>query len=308
VEGRKMPYWCNGCGARINQPLSTHVLACAQWDAAKKREIEELLRGSNIYSKKKEEIAKLIEKGYCRDTMAPAVQPVVVATSQIVNTVGSTDFIKQKQVIGNAQAATGVRPRIKEILKNYLHSWADLENFKYENFQKRIDISGPVLEVKVFYRRMAYAEYVNAKSVGNIFQESTAKKPNKGAPFDAGFNYTNTALYRYWMSTSLAKVNAFGNENSSDSGSSDVIAKIAFSEDLLKKYAAKISIHQTKNVQETPDKVALHREGFAEIGNLVEGDLKELLQGKYDFNLGFTSHFSKELQGCLESFELLNTK
>ncbi len=195
-------------------------------------------------------------------------------------------FSKTRDVIWDALFHDGVRPRVQQELMVTLNSEVKLGTFDWRNFQARLAISGTVDNDKVYYRKMSQAEY-----------DASLLKPNR---FKAAFEWTNTPLYRYWMSTSLAKVQAFGNENASDAG---FIVKIVFKESPLKKFA--IKAHQEPGVQNDEGVVALHREGFAELGYFNCADhVKEIIGAapKLDYNLGFTATQSEAMFAIYESF------
>jgi hypothetical protein len=127
---------------------------------------------------------------------------------------------------------------------------------------------------KVFYRKMSQGEY-------------GACTKNKDFSFEPTFKYTDTDLYRYWMSSSLKKVQAFGNENKADDG--DVIVQFTFSHSLTDAFESKLRPHQQKGVQGDKTLVALHREGFAQRGNLTDTEeMKKLIRENKNYNLGFT--------------------
>jgi hypothetical protein len=154
-----------------------------------------------------------------------------------------------------------------------------------------LDLDPP--DPKVFYRKMSSAEY-----------ESCTK--DKGFRFKATFSYMGTELYRYWMSSSLKKVEAFGNENKTDDG--DIIVKFTFSHGLADAFESKLRPHQLKGVQGDRTLVAFHREGFAQRGNLTDKDeMKELIQGNKNFNLGFTQTYCAQLQALLTDHEVVKT-
>ena len=102
------------------------------------------------------------------------------------------------------------------------------------------------------------------------------------------------------MSTSQAKVDAFGNENKVDDG--DAIVQFEFSSSLVEAFKANLRPHQMKGVQRDTSAVALHREGFAEIGNLHDIDRMEaVLNANKNYNLGFTALQYDRLKALLKS-------
>ncbi|WFC63732.1 hypothetical protein EWH21_19090 [Pseudomonas sp. REST10] len=80
--------------------------------------------------------------------------------------------------------------------------------------------------------------------------------------------------------------------------------KITFSQDPLLKFALRLAAHQKPGVQADASKVAVHREGFAEIGNMsTDTDLAEVLgPTRLHHNLGFTSTQAAELNGIKQTF------
>ncbi len=199
---------------------------------------------------------------------------------------------RKKDVIWDALYHNGVRDATKKTLENILQKENLLPTFEADNFDSRMKISGLVADKKIYYRKMSRAEYDKSLEGG-------------ANPFKAAFDYTDKPLYRYWVSSSLPKVRVFGNENASSSGSGDVIVRMVFSEDVLTRFATVIKPHQSTGVQSDAKVVALHREGFAEIGNLDAADLIEVLRGNFDHNLGFTVDQSTRLAERLTSFAML---
>lgn len=195
-------------------------------------------------------------------------------------------FAKTRDVIWEGLFHAGVRPSVQQELIATLNSEVKLGTFDWRNFQARLAISGTVDDDKVYYRKMSQAEY-----------DASILKPNR---FKAAFDWTNTPLYRYWMSSSLAKVQAFGNENAMDAG---FIVKITFTESPLKKFT--IKAHQQPGVQNDVGVVALHREGFAELGSFnCDAHVKEITGAapKLDYNLGFTANQSAGMFAIYDSF------
>ena len=195
-------------------------------------------------------------------------------------------FAKTRDVIWDALFHAGVRPSVQQELIAILNNEVKLSTFDWRNFQTRLAISGTVDTDTVYYRKMSQAEF-----------DASILKPNR---FKAAFDWTNTPLYRYWMSSSLAKVQAFGNENASDPG---FIVKITFKESPLKKFT--IKAHQEPGVQNDVGVVALHREGFAELGYFnCAAHVKEITEAapKLDYNLGFTANQSAAMFSIYESF------
>lgn len=196
----------------------------------------------------------------------------------------------RRDVIWDALFHEGVRDSIKIKLQGVLQKTGALSTFDADSFRQRLAISGRVTNELVYYRKMSHGEY----------DASKAKAKN---PFAAAFEYTNKKLYRYWISSSLAKVQAFGNENNVAAGSTDLIVRMEFTQPLTRAFGRQIKAHQTSGVQGAQDKVALHREGFADLGNIGDDDLPILLEEKFDINLGFTEFHSAELAKILKTFE-----
>lgn len=144
---------------------------------------------------------------------------------------------------------------------------------KLQEFEERVRITGKA-KSKVYYRKMSKGEWDAAQG---------------GDPIGAAFKYTNTNNYRYWVSSSLLKVQAFGNEAASDS--SEIIVEFTLNHNFLSTALP----HQKAGVQSNSDVVAVHREGFAEIGNIHDQkQVDEIVTKNLDHNLGFTQK-QKEL-------------
>jgi hypothetical protein len=205
---------------------------------------------------------------------------------------GRPDPLKmKKEVIWEALSEPWIRKSVDTALVNLLTSPRDLEAFDHIGFGNRIHISKDVMQPRVYYRKISGGEW-----------HAASNSPN---PFQAAFNYTNTANYRYWISSSLRKVQAFGNENAADA--EGVIVKITFSEDPIDRFRDRLAAHQQPGVQADAGKVAVHREGFAEIGNLnTPGHLAEVLTPpRLHHNLGFTSTQAVELNNITQTFARL---
>jgi hypothetical protein len=195
----------------------------------------------------------------------------------------------KKDVIWEALTEPWIRKSVDAALVNILSSARELLAFDHVSFATRIPISKDVMQPGVYYRKMSDGEWAAVRNLPN--------------PFKGTFDYTNADNYRYWMSSSLRKVQAFGNENAVDDGG--VIVKITFSEDPIVKFRARLACHQQPGVQADATKVAVHREGFAEIGNMsTPAHLAEVLTPpRMHHNLGFTSTQSNELNGIKQAFE-----
>jgi hypothetical protein len=215
---------------------------------------------------------------------------VPVSTSS--ETLEDSHGMKAREIIEVALGNDGVRPIVKERLQKVLNNSKELGKFDHRNFTKRLEITGTVVAPTVYYRKMSQGEWSAASAQTN--------------PFDATFKYMNKPLYRYWVSSSLAKVKAFGNENASDDG--DVIVQITFKTAPVVFFI--IKAHQEPGVQNNADLVAIHREGFAEIGSVsTEDDVNEIVQAKpnmLDHNLGFTSSQCVKLNAQKAGFKRLN--
>lgn len=231
-----------------------------------------------------------------------AVSPMLMSQLYFTTTNPKTAnlrFPETRDVIFDGLFHAAVRPSVQEALKAILNNEAKLQDFDHKNFRNRLAISATVADDKVYYRKMAQGEWAASSAAW-----SQATKAN---PFAAAFTYTRTDNYRYWVSSSLAKVRAFGNENSSDNAG--VIVKITFSQSPLTKFASAIKAHQQQGVQGDAAAVAIHREGFAEIGAIAKAEhVQEILtpNPKLDFNLGFTSSQSADLFSILTGFAQQN--
>jgi hypothetical protein len=160
--------------------------------------------------------------------------------------------------------------------------------FKNQDFTKRVIITGFATPC-VYYRKISDGEYNAIKS--------------EKSPFHNTFEYQNTDNYCYWMSSSLEKVKLFGNENSTDDSSHVIM--IQFKKDPRDMFPLKA--HQEPGVQNTPDVVALHREGFAEFGNINnDKQVGEILDNNMDHNLGFTDCHDKALTSLCADWKLVS--
>lgn len=201
----------------------------------------------------------------------------------------SDHFYYHKQTIEAALASDEVRPSVKEQLIAILNSDSRLREFEYRPFRDRLAICGLQDNARVFYRKISGGEWDAIKNEDN--------------PFAKVFQYQTGSLYRYWMSSSIAKVRAFGNENASDAD--EHIIRIAFTRDPWGEFTMRA--HQQPGVQADDRVVAVHREGFAEIGNVgSKEDLDEIgdPSPRLDHNLGFTRSQLDRLKGILDEFGL----
>lgn len=215
------------------------------------------------------------------------VDPRQVVVAQPIEEMTTIDNLKERDTILAALDHPGVRLQVKSKLSDVLEDPRQLRVFNWRDFQKRMGISAQVSQAGVFYRKMSDGEWAAVVQAKN--------------PFRPTFSYTNTDNYRYWVSSSLAKVEAFGNENSSDAGG--VIVELRFKSAAFAKY--KIKAHQQRGVQNEPASIAMHREGFAEFGCSFDNDLcvTQVMEQNLDFNLGFTSSHLKELTDNLASYK-----
>jgi|GEM_PF-3844248 len=179
-----------------------------------------------------------------------------------------------------------IRPETKaELRRLRLDVTAD---FDTRSFNEKHLITGKATQ-NIYYRKISEGEF-------------SALQPNK-QPFKPVLDYKNTRLYRYWISSSLKKVNAFSNDSRSDDG--DIIIKIEFNQD--PRVAFDVRAHQCQGVQENANVVALHREGFAELGNInTHEQVNEIITGNYDHNLGFTSEQLPLLNSTFKSWERIS--
>jgi hypothetical protein len=152
---------------------------------------------------------------------------------------------------------------------------------------------------KTLYRKMSLAEW-------NAAREGKTNAYN----FEKPFEYTDSANYRLWFSTSLDKVRLFGNENASTT--TDVIICFDFSVDVYK--AFKVKCHQEPGVQHNPAVVAMHREGFLDflVGmtripvNMNSSEhIDAVLEYKRAYNLGFTASQKGKLKTLLVGVTLV---
>lgn len=198
---------------------------------------------------------------------------------------------QKKDVIWEALGEPWIRKSVDTALANILSSPPRLQGFDHVAFRTRIVISKDVIQPCVYYRKMSQGEWDAVRNLPN--------------PFQGTFNHINTDHYRYWMSSSLRKVTAFGNANAADA--EGIVVKITFSQDPINLFRARLAAHQKPGVQADASKVAVHREGFAEIGNMsTDTDLAEVLvPTRLHHNLGFTSTQAVELNGIKQAFENL---
>lgn len=163
---------------------------------------------------------------------------------------------------------------LKETRDELQDLWIGNQAFSASSFDRMLKVSG-ISVPNTYYRKISEAEW-GAITVNSV-----------PSPFKPVFDFHNTANYRYWISSSLNKVRAFGNENSTDDGG--VIIKLTFSADIRRPVGFSLKAHQEAGVQNNPQAIALHREGFAQIGNInKDSQISEILTRGLDHNLGFT--------------------
>ena len=181
----------------------------------------------------------------------------------------------------------------------YLTTWTKTElkniyntptiTFNSQNFKTKVAIT-KLCTNGIYYRKISNGEL--------------SAITNSVKPFKKTFDYSNTTNYRYWMSSSLAKCRAFGNEAATDTD--EVIIKLVFNCDLRDPAGFKVKAHQQPGVQSESAAVAIHREGFAEIGAINSSlQVIEILAKNFDHNLGFTRDHLDLLNTALESWEVV---
>ncbi len=186
-------------------------------------------------------------------------------------------YIKWRDAARRRVMRAETRDRLRDI-------WIGGGAFDSGAFQRKVDISG-ICQPRIYFRKISGGEWAAIQHVAE--------------PFSAVFDHINTDLYRYWMSSSLAKVRAFGNEGAADAAG--IIIRLDFDVDLRALPA--LRAHQQPGVQANADAVALHREGFAEIGNIdSQVKLNEVVQRDLDHNLGFTTRQRDYLTAHLTGF------
>jgi len=161
--------------------------------------------------------------------------------------------------------------------------------FNSNDFSRKVAVTGKCVS-GVYYRKISGGEY--------------AAIQDEKQPFKKAFVYTNTDNYRYWMSSSFGKVQAFGNDNSTDTSS--IILRFEFTSDLRKAAEFDIRPHQAAGVQTNKQLVALHREGFAEFGNIDNAlQVQEIVEENLDHNLGFTNVQEAQLAAFLKQWSVV---
>jgi hypothetical protein len=188
---------------------------------------------------------------------------------------------------------TNIRQAVRDEIRDIFHDPG--RDFDSNAFRQRVTISSRCV-AKIYYRKISNGEL-------QAIQNQQVPE-NQRKPFNIAFAYTNTANYRYWISSSLAKVQAFGNANSTDAGG--IIIKLTFSEDLRVSTTYSVKAHQEPGVQHDTAAIALHREGFAEIG-LINNALQvtDIINNNLDHNLGFTAHHKDYLNQKCTKWEVV---
>lgn len=157
--------------------------------------------------------------------------------------------------------------RLREVMKQ-------IERTNSESGQMRVlcDQGSPTPDI--YYRRMSKGEYDAIHSIKS--------KVNIGA----ALTYNNAKNYRLWLSTSKKKCEVFGNENNDTSG---FVTKVSFSSGFSKAVTNNMKPHQMKGVQGSPEIVAYHREGFAQLGNVsTMEEMNQLMKDNKHYNIGLT--------------------
>ena len=158
--------------------------------------------------------------------------------------------------------------------------------FQTGNFEERVAITKGCV-IGTYYRKISNGEF--------------AAIENEAKPFQKAFEFTRTNNYRYWVSSSLAKCKKFGNENGTDSGG--VIIRMEFTVDLRKPPKFDAKAHQQQGVQNEPQTIAIHREGFAELQSInKQSQVDEIVDKNLDHNLGFTASHIALLKDSLKTW------
>ena len=238
-----------------------------------------------------------------KTALVPPPQPVVVAPQQAISL--SVNDVKIRAFFEKAKVSPHIRSSLKSELQALLNKPLDPERYIIPSLQKRLDDSGLVSDGRVYYRKMSAVEYEGME------------KNN----FKAQFNYTDTNLYRLWFTTSQKKADSFNNAASSalpgravssssssppPTSSGEVIVKMTFSCSLLGHFIKIAAPHQKSGVQADMKLVAIHREGFFELGNIdTDEQVREIAAENLDYNIGFTVHHSLQLGELLAHFEIV---
>lgn len=199
--------------------------------------------------------------------------------------IASNPHIKKELYVQwrNAESQKRMLKETRDELQNF---WLSSKLFNSSAFDKMLKVSG-VCVPNTYYRKISQAEWNAINGAPN--------------PFKPVFDHHNTANYRYWISSSLGKVREFGNENATDA--SGIIIKLVFSADIRHPVGIVLKAHQEAGVQGNPHVIALHREGFAQIGNIdKDSQITEIRNRGLDHNLGFTSAQLDYLKATLVEF------
>ena len=196
----------------------------------------------------------------------------------------------KKRIIGlltNDHYVARTRTSTLNALKDLLYRDAKLAEFS-DDFWARVPMNAHVTDSKVYYRVMSDGEKAGIRDMND--------------PFFSAFDYNKGATYLYWMSSSLAKVKAFGNENVSDTARN--YGKFTFKSSPLERFG--ISPSQNPRTA-TGEVLHMHQEGFAELGMFdKEAFVDEVKEKNLDHNIGFReSSLHDGMQKHLESFEFV---
>ena len=207
------------------------------------------------------------------------------------------------------QASPMIRDEVKQKLAEIYHD--PKRDFDSKGFKKRVEISQRC-KPNVYYRKVSKAEYdaIQKNQSGQAKGKAKGKGKGKGKgndqpnPFESTFKHVNTDNYRYWISSSESKVREFGNENATEQES--LILRLTFDADLRQKGNHTVAPHQAPEVQSNSKVVAMHREGFAELGNMNKpSQVEEIVKGDLDHNLGFTDQHLGFLAEHCTHYELV---
>lgn len=197
---------------------------------------------------------------------------------------GEKETAPKIKILTAISLSDNVRATVQARAKNRLAK-KQFHDICAPNLEQRLAISGKHDPTGgIYYRKMSEGEYNDLVAL-------------KKTPLDVATKHTDKPKYRYWISSSLAKVKAFGNSDAGDDG--NLIVKLEFSVDLLANF--EIAAHQKTGVQSEIKTVAVHREGFAELDSFDNVGVKEVRENKLDHNLGFTQSHSKQFKEFFES-------
>jgi len=207
---------------------------------------------------------------------------------------------RPNHVVQNAKGTTAPRgiiqraaAKVKEVKESKVDK-ALLDDTSMFTEVKQAGPGGAPIVVRTrtttYYRKMSKAEFAKCYTSHDRYN------------FAGFFAWATGGHHRLWLTTSLAKCRGFSNEDYSSS--SDVVVLFEFSGDLLATFKAKA--HQEKGVQHNMSVVAIHREGFGDVGNMgSDEDVERVLgQGK-GYSLGFGSGHAAALTGLLSYIKVL---